>query len=74
MSLVLQASYLPRVFSSIHPTHNAPGTPANEHGRRAECRRWDDKSVSPVIRQSLLHWAYELTEADFKKISKEIKL
>ena len=46
----------------------------NMDGRRAECRRWDDKSVSPVIRQSLLHWAYELTEADFKKISKEIKL
>jgi len=34
--------------------------------------RWDDKSVSPVIRQSLLHWAYELTDADFKRISKEI--
>jgi len=25
-----------------------------------------------VIRQSLLHWAYELTDADFKRISKEI--
>ena len=25
----------------------------------------DDASVSPVIRQTLLHWAYELTNADF---------
>ena len=25
----------------------------------------DDESVSPVVRQTLLHWAYELTEADF---------
>ena len=38
----------------------------------ARCRRWDDKSVSPVIRQSLLHWAYELTEADFKTIAKNL--
>lgn len=30
------------------------------------CRSWDDASVSPIVRQSLLHWAYELTEADFK--------
>ncbi|KAK9827267.1 hypothetical protein WJX81_005944 [Elliptochloris bilobata] len=35
-------------------------------------KRWDDKSVSPVIRQSLLHWAYELTEADFKIISQNL--
>mmetsp|Transcript_5604 Transcript_5604/g.14843 ORF Transcript_5604/g.14843 Transcript_5604/m.14843 type:complete len:266 (+) Transcript_5604:67-864(+) len=28
--------------------------------------RWDDTSVSPVIRQTLLHWAYELSEADFE--------
>ena len=27
----------------------------------------DDESVSPVVRQTLLHWAYELTEADFGK-------
>ena len=27
----------------------------------------DDASVSPVVRQTLLHWAYELTEADFGK-------
>jgi hypothetical protein len=26
---------------------------------------WDDVTVSPVVRQTLLHWAYELTEADF---------
>ena len=27
--------------------------------------RWDDAGVSPVIRQTLLHWAYELSESDF---------
>ena len=25
----------------------------------------DDYSISPKIRQILLHWAYELTEEDF---------
>ena len=25
---------------------------------------FDDAKVSPVIRQSLQHWGYELTEAD----------
>lgn len=28
---------------------------------------YDDISVSPVVRQTLLHWAYELTERDFRK-------
>lgn len=28
-------------------------------------KHWNDASVSPVIRQSLLHWAYELTQEDF---------
>jgi hypothetical protein len=28
--------------------------------------RFDDATVSPVIRQTLLHWAYELTEVDWK--------
>ena len=28
---------------------------------------YDDASVSPVVRQTLLHWAYELHEADFKQ-------
>ena len=27
---------------------------------------WDDASISPVVRQTLLHWAYEITEADVK--------
>lgn len=26
---------------------------------------FDDEAVSPVIRQTLLHWAYELSEADY---------
>ena len=33
-------------------------------------RSWDDASVSPIVRQSLLHWAYELTEADFEAMRK----
>lgn len=33
----------------------------------------DDASVSPVVRQTLLHWAYELTEADFKHGAKRVK-
>jgi hypothetical protein len=28
--------------------------------------RWDDLTISPVIRQTLLHWAYELSEVDFE--------
>ena len=35
-------------------------------------RRWDDASVSPVLRQTLLHWAYELTEADFEQMRKKV--
>ena len=34
-----------------------------------ECKKkgksWNDISVSPVKRQGLLHWAYELNEADY---------
>ena len=35
---------------------------------RCTCgQAYDDASVSPVVRQTLLHWAYELGEADFKQ-------
>ena len=27
--------------------------------------KFDDYSISPKIRQILLHWGYELTETDF---------
>ena len=27
--------------------------------------KYDDYSISPRIRQTLLHWGYELTEKDF---------
>ena len=27
--------------------------------------KYDDYSISPKIRQILLHWGYELTEKDF---------
>lgn len=30
----------------------------------------DDGSISPVIRQNLLHWAYELTQEDYDALSK----
>ena len=43
----------------------------------AQCIRankaWNDGSVSPVVRQSLLHWAYELTEPQFDKMAKTFK-
>ena len=28
--------------------------------------KYDDYSISPKIRQILLHWGYELTKKDFK--------
>ena len=28
-------------------------------------QKFDDPSVSPVVRQTLLHWAYELTKEDY---------
>jgi len=36
-------------------------------------KAFDDPSVSPVVRQTLLHWAYELTEADFEKGARRVK-
>ena len=32
---------------------------------RDACSKFDDYSISPKIRQILLHWGYELTEKDF---------
>ena len=32
---------------------------------RDDGSKFDDYSVSPKIRQILLHWGYELTEKDF---------
>jgi hypothetical protein len=29
--------------------------------------RWDDETISPAIRQTLQHWGYKLTEADYLK-------
>lgn len=31
--------------------------------------KWDDKDVSPKIRQTLQHWAYKLTKKDFNNIN-----
>jgi hypothetical protein len=33
---------------------------------KARGGRWDDETISPGIRQTLQHWAYRLTEADYK--------
>lgn len=30
--------------------------------------KWNDHTISPAIRQTLLHWGYELTKKDFNKI------
>ena len=32
---------------------------------------WTDSAVSPVIRQTLLHWSYEITEEEYKAFCKE---
>jgi len=34
---------------------------------------WDNYGVSPVVRQTLLHWGYQLTQADFEKSAKKFK-
>jgi hypothetical protein len=34
---------------------------------------FDDPNVSPVVRQTLLHWGYELTESDFAAAVKKMK-
>ena len=34
---------------------------------------FDDANISPVIRQTLLHWGYELTEKDFNDHVKSLK-
>ncbi|XP_064618139.1 uncharacterized protein LOC135482197 [Liolophura sinensis] len=36
-------------------------------------RNFNDTSVSPVVRQTLQHWAYTLTEADFKAHAKILR-
>jgi hypothetical protein len=42
----------------------------------AKCLRdgkpFDDPSVSPVVRQTLHHWGYQLTQADFSKSSDRV--
>lgn len=35
--------------------------------------RFDDFSISPVVRQVLLHWAYTLTESDFENRAAKLK-
>lgn len=34
---------------------------------------WDDASASPVTRQTLLHWGYELTESEFNRLAGPIR-
>ncbi|XP_037080068.1 uncharacterized protein LOC119100954 isoform X2 [Pollicipes pollicipes] len=35
--------------------------------------KFDSRAVSPVVRQTLLHWGYELTEEDFARGAKRVK-
>jgi hypothetical protein len=35
-------------------------------------KKWNDESVSPVIRQTLWNWAYQLTQQDYKEGVKEL--
>ena len=35
--------------------------------------KFDSTAVSPVVRQTLLHWGYELTEHDYKQGAKRVK-
>ena len=35
---------------------------------------FDNFAVSPVVRQTLQHWAYTLTKEDFDKYAKKVKL
>ena len=34
---------------------------------------WDDATASPVTRQTLLHWGYELSEAEFDRLAPPIR-
>ena len=34
--------------------------------KRGASAKFDDRTISPVIRQTLLHWAYELSEEDYE--------
>uniref|UniRef100_A0AAR2JKS0 Uncharacterized protein n=1 Tax=Pygocentrus nattereri TaxID=42514 RepID=A0AAR2JKS0_PYGNA len=36
-------------------------------------QRFDDRSVSPVVRQTLQHWGYRLTEEDYREGAKRVK-
>ena len=35
---------------------------------------YDNRGISPVIRQTLQHWAYTLTEKDYKEGKKRVKM
>ena len=36
--------------------------------------KFDDYSISPIIRQNLLHWGYGLTEKDFFLLTQQINI
>ena len=35
---------------------------------------YDNPAISPVVRQTLQHWAYTLTEKDYKEGKKRVKM
>jgi len=38
----------------------------------SKAQRFDDPAISPVVRQTLLHWAYELTKSDYDAQAKVV--
>ena len=37
-------------------------------------KEWHNKAVSPVVRQTLQHWAYVLNEHDYNKQAPNVKI
>ena len=34
---------------------------------------YDDETISPVVRQTLQHWGYQLTNEDYESYAKKVK-
>ena len=59
------------VTQVIKKTRQTEGTLKTEGTRTTrvnlQSRGWNNHEISPKIRQTLLHWGYELTKADFDR-------
>jgi len=59
---------------ALNATHNPPSLNSNLIAKVvAAGAAFDDPKVSPVVRQTLLHWGYELSAADFEKYAKKVR-